>query len=283
MKLDITHITRFTFRQPVSLNPHRLLLRPRGGNEISVLSFALECDPAARVEWGQDVFGNPVAHTQFDGLTDSLTIAVTISVENSADRWPILHIEPAAHRYPLVYSANDRRDLGALLIPQYPDDRGTLEKWARGFVMGETTDTLSLLKDMNSGMLDFVLYRTRDEEGTQAPLETLAKNSGSCRDIAALFIDCARHLGFGARAVTGYLLDPDAAPGTGSTHAWAEVYLPGAGWIAFDPTHQHVGGYGLVPTAVGRSNDQIMPVTGSFAGNAADFDAMTVEVTVQEV
>lgn len=180
-----------------------------------------------------------------------------------------------------MYSDADAVDLGALLAPQHPDAAGEIQRWARGFIHGVPTDTLSLLKDMNSSITDTVGYRVRDEEGTQSPLETLAMATGSCRDIAALFIDAVRHLGFGARAVSGYLFDPDAPAGeAGSTHAWAEVYLPNAGWIAFDPTHRKVGSAGLIATAVGRCNGQIMPVTGGYTGAASDFVAMDVKVSV---
>ena len=151
----------------------------------------------------------------------------------------------------------------------------------RAFVRGVRTDTLSLLKDINAGILGPVAYRTRDEEGTQTPLETLALASGSCRDIAALFIAAVRHLGFGARAVSGYLFDPQPnADDPGSTHAWAEVYLPGAGWIAFDPTHRRLGGASLIPVAVARSNRQIMPIVGGYGGAPEDFVAMEVAVSV---
>jgi transglutaminase-like putative cysteine protease len=157
-----------------------------------------------------------------------------------------------------------------------------MEAWTRAFVRSMRTDTLSLLKDLNSGILGPVAYRVRDEEGTQTPLETLALASGSCRDIAALFIEAVRHLGLGARAVSGYLFDPQArADDLGSTHAWSEVYLPGAGWIAFDPTHRRLGGASLIPIATARNNRQIMPITGGYIGGPEDFVAMDVGVSVE--
>jgi transglutaminase-like putative cysteine protease len=155
-----------------------------------------------------------------------------------------------------------------------------MEAWSQAFVCGPRTDTLSLLKDINAGILGTVAYRNRDEEGTQAPLTTLALASGSCRDIAALFNEAVRHLGFGARAVSGYLFDPQARSGDpGSTHAWSEVYLPGAGWVTFDPTHRRLGGAYLIPIATARSNRQIMPITGGYLGAPEDFVGMEVVVT----
>lgn len=183
--------------------------------------------------------------------------------------------------FPFEYSPDDLAALGTLVALESNDPEGRLGAWAQAFIHGTSTDTLSLLKDINVGLLDAVAYRTRDEEGTQTPLETLSLASGSCRDIAALFIEAVRLLGLGARAVSGYLYDADASPGSGgSTHAWAEVYLPGSGWIAFDPTHRRVGNANLVPVAVARSNRQIMPITGGYVGLPEDFITMDVTVHV---
>jgi transglutaminase-like putative cysteine protease len=115
-------------------------------------------------------------------------------------------------------------------------------------------------------------------------LQTLDRGWGSCRDFAALFVAAARSLGFGARIISGYLYNPDldslGNSGTGSTHAWAEVYVPGAGWITFDPTNRSVGGYNLVTVAVARNIEQAVPVAGSYAGAPGIFDEMKVEVDV---
>lgn len=284
MKLRIVHSTTYRYARPVALQPHRLMLFPRQSHDLNVLATSLRCTPEPRLDWAQDVFGNVVASASFADQSDMLTIDVDMTVEQCAPAWPVFQIAPGAHSYPFTYSDEDVMDLGGLLTPQHPDADGALARWARGFIYGVPTDTLSLLKDINSGIIGAVAYRTRDEEGTQSPLETLAEASGSCRDIAALFIDAVRHLGFGARAVSGYLFDPDVPEGdAGSTHAWAEVYLPSAGWIAFDPTHAKVGSAELVPTAVGRCNGQIMPVTGGYTGGLADFVGMDVRVSVTEV
>jgi transglutaminase-like putative cysteine protease len=282
MHLSIHHTTTYRYRSPVALTPHRLILRPRDSRDLSVGSAAVKCSPSAELAWTQDVFGNLIATAAFVEPTAELVIASEVRVAQSAEAWPVFRISPDAHAYPFAYSAEDITDLGALRTPQLPDPDGALGAWARGFVYATPTDTLSLLKDLNAGIVGPIAYRTRDEEGTQTPLETLAERSGSCRDIAALFIAAARHLGFGARAVSGYLYDPSApADDPGSTHAWAEVYLPCAGWIAFDPTHARVGGAGLIPVAVARSNAQIMPVTGGYVGAPEDFLEMRVEVRIR--
>jgi transglutaminase-like putative cysteine protease len=175
-------------------------------------------------------------------------------------------------------------DLGALTVQQYPDREGRLAEWARAIVRGPTTDALSLLKDLSAAVPAAILYQDREEEGTQTPVETLDRGWGSCRDFAVLFAEAARSLGFGARIVSGYLRDVDQAGvrsvGAGATHAWAEVYLPGAGWITFDPTNRSVGGANLIPVAVVRDIKQAVPVAGSFVGPADALIGMNVEVSV---
>lgn len=282
MKFRIRHTTTYSYRRPVTLTPHRLLLTPRGNHDLRVLARKLDCQPEADLEWTQDVFGNIVATARFAEPASELVLAADLLIEQSAPQWPVFRISPGAHSFPFSYSDDEAADLGALLRPIHDDKDGVLARWAEGFVLGSPTDTLSLLKDINLGITAAVAYRTRDEEGTQAPLQTLSLRSGSCRDIAALFIDAVRRLGFGARAVSGYLFDPDAGGDDGgSTHAWAEVYLPCAGWIAFDPTHQRVGSANLIPVAVGRCNGQIMPVSGGYVGSADDFAHMQVSVLVE--
>jgi transglutaminase-like putative cysteine protease len=159
-----------------------------------------------------------------------------------------------------------------------------LRIWARGFIRSNPTDTLSLLKDLSLGGAEWISYQSREVEGTQSPTQTLDRGWGSCRDFAVLFAEAARTLGFGTRIVSGYLYNPSensvGSGGSGSTHAWAEVYLPGAGWITFDPTNRSVGGVNLIPVAVGRDIRQIMPVVGSFVGMNDAFQGMSVEVQV---
>ena len=156
--------------------------------------------------------------------------------------------------------------------------------WARAFVGGNPTDTLALLKDLSTGVSAWICYQSREDEGAQSPTQTLDRGWGSCRDFAVLFVEAARCLGFGARIVSGYLYNPDqdivGSRDAGSTHAWAEVYVPGAGWITFDPTNRSVGGFNLIPVAVARDIRQAMPVAGSFVGTTDAFQGMSVGVLI---
>jgi len=205
---------------------------------------------------------------------------------NSADEPLAALFAPEAASYPFVYSAGDRIDLGRMLECHYRDPSDRLGTWARAFVRGNRTDTLALLADLNAGVKSWISYQSRDTEGTQTPVETLNRRWGSCRDLTVLLIEAARCLGFGARVVTGYLYNPfsdngdGAAIGAGTTHAWADIYLPGAGWIAYDPTNGTINGGNLIRVAVTRDISQAVPVSGSFVGAPGDYLGMTVDVAV---
>lgn len=282
--LSIHHKTTYRFRQPVSLGLHRLMLRPRENRDLRLMSHTLEITPTAMVTWAHDVFGNSIATATFATMTDRLVIDSVADILLSAAPWPVFDIAASAISYPFRYSDDEWADLGALTIPQYVDTDGRLQRWARGFVRDNPTDTLSLLKDLSVGVAEQISYQSREVEGTQSPLQTLDRGWGSCRDFAVLFIEAARSLGFGTRVVSGYLHNPAQASvgsaGAGSTHAWAEVFVPGAGWITFDPTNRGVGGFNLIPVAVARDIRQVMPVSGSFVGATGVFQGMAVEVVV---
>ncbi|MGF1640575.1 MAG: transglutaminase N-terminal domain-containing protein [Rhodospirillales bacterium] len=283
--LRISHRTTYRYRTPVSLGPHRLMLRPRESRDLRLLSHDLVIEPAATVTWAHDVAGNTIATATFGAPTDELEIDSTAALELSAAAWPVFDIAASALSYPFLYPDEDWVDLGALMAPQYPDPAGRLWAWTQGFIFAKPTDTLSLLKDLCAGVARRFAYQSRDDEGTQSPVETLDRGWGSCRDFAVLFAEAARTLGLGARIVSGYLYDPDrtraGSAGSGSTHAWAEIYLPGAGWITFDPTNRTLGGANLIPVAVVRDIRQAVPVAGRFVGPSDALAAMRVEVSVR--
>ena len=282
--LRIHHKTTYRYRNQVSLGPHRLMLRPRENRDLLLIKGEVVLTPTAALTWAQDVFGNTVATASFPAMTDILVIDSVVELQLNAAPWPVFDIAASAIVYPFQYSSDEAIDLGALAIQQYPDPSGRLRDWSRAFVRGSSTDTLSLLKDLCAGVSKWINYQSREDEGTQSPTETLNRGWGSCRDFAVLFVEAVRSLGFGARIVSGYLYNPDCRSlGTadaGSTHAWAEVYLPGAGWITFDPTNRSVGGFNLIPVAVARDIRQAMPVAGSFVGMSDSFMRMDVEVSV---
>ena len=282
--LRIQHRTTYRYGRLVSLGPHRLMLRPREARDLRLVASDLSVTPPATLTWAHDVFGNAVATAIFHSMADQLVIESIAELKLDAAAWPVFAIAASAISYPFRYSDDEWTDLGALAIQQYSDPAGALSGWARGFVRGTSTDTLSLLKDLSIGVAETIRYQSRDDMGTQSPVETLTRGWGSCRDFAVLFMEAARSLGFGARIVSGYLYNPDpglvGSSGAGTTHAWAEIYVPGAGWITFDPTNRGVGGGNLIPVAVARNIHQVIPVAGSFVGMTDAFQGMSVEVRI---
>jgi transglutaminase-like putative cysteine protease len=284
---SIRHLTTYRYRRPVRLGVHRLQLRPRESRDIQIVSMDLTVTPAGTLTWANDVFGNAIASVAFTAPTDALTIESRVTLEHNAVAWPLFDIAASALSFPFSYSPDEIADLGALLLPQFVDPAQRLRSWVQGFVRSNPTDTLSLLKDINTAISAWVVYEARDDEGTQPPLATLDRRRGSCRDIAVLMIEAVRALGFGARIVSGYLVNRvenfqslEGSSGSGSTHAWVEIFLPGAGWITFDPTNRTVGNFSLVPVAVARDIKQAVPVAGSFSGAPEDFLSMAVDVSV---
>nr|WP_272213187.1 transglutaminase family protein [Marinicella sp. W31]MDC2879135.1 transglutaminase family protein [Marinicella sp. W31] len=286
-KLSIRHRTTYSYRDPVLLAPHRLTIRPRENHDLLLVSHNIDVSPGATLNWSTDVFGNSVATASFAGPTASLAIDSAAVVDLRAANWPVFNIAVSAINYPFLYEQNEWKDLGALRDQQYPDRFKTLDRWVRGFVGGYGTDTLSMLKDISAGIANQHMYLSRDAEGTQTPVETLRIRSGTCRDFAVLFAEAARLLGFGARIVSGYLYNPAeilmGSRDSGTTHAWVDVFLPGAGWISFDPTNRSMGSANLIPVAVARDIAQTTPISGGFIGATDAFLAMNVMVDVMEL
>lgn len=283
MRVRIAHQTAYRYREAVALGPHRLMLRPRESREVRLVSHEVTLSPKATATEAYDVFGNAVSTCSFEVKAKSLVIDCVTELDHSAEVWPIFDIAASAIYFPFRYTEDEWADLGQLSAHQYPDPTGHLAEWARSFIRSSPTDTLSLLKDLCAGVADRIRYQERDGEGTQAPTETLDRGQGSCRDLATLFTEAVRSLGFGSRIISGYLVTPDTqvgSPAAGTTHAWSEVYLSGAGWIGFDPTNRSVGGKNVIPVAVGRSIRQVMPVVGTFVGPADALEGMSVYVDV---
>ena len=284
--LHVRHTTVYRYRRPVTLGDHRLMLRPRDSHDLRLIQTSLNLSPPATLRWSHDVFGNSIAIASFAEPSAELRIESNLELETYVVKRPAFQITPEAASYPFIYSADDRIDLGRMLERHHPDPTDRLGAWARGFIRSSPTDTLALLADLNNGVAAWISYQSRETEGTQTPVETLNRGWGSCRDLAILLIEAARSLGFGARVVTGYLYNPAAdgdaaaAIGAGTTHAWADIYLPGAGWIAYDPTNGTIGGDDLIRVAVTRDISQAVPIAGSFVGASNDYLGMTVDVSV---
>lgn len=284
--LTVRHVTVYRYSGPVTFGRHRLMLRPRDSHDMRVVGAELTLSPPGNIRWMHDVFGNSVTLVDFSEPAAELSVISSLTLERYALQRPDFPIDPDAENYPFMHSPDDRTDLGRLRERAYPDPRNIVLDWAKQFVGPAPAKTLDILTAMNASMRGSFQYVSRDAEGTQTPIETLERASGSCRDFAMLFIEAARALGFGARFVTGYLYDPaldggnGAVQGAGATHAWADIYLPGAGWVEFDPTNGLIAAENLIRVAVTRDPSQAVPVAGSFTSDGAGFVGMTVEVTV---
>ena len=294
VRYAITHTTVYRYRQPVRFGEHRVMFRPRDSHDLRVLATDLEVTPDASVRMIQDPLSNSVALVQPLARAAELKIVCSFRIEHASSSNLELPLSPNAEVYPFAYTLEERYDLEHYLRPYHDDPEGKLTAWARQFIRTDgPTGTRDLLVAMNLYIRENFRYLSRDEEGTQKPLETLAHGSGSCRDFALLMMEAARRLGFATRFVSGYLYDPaldgrgaaDLAVvgtlGAGYTHAWLQAYLPGAGWVPFDPTNNLLGGTSLIRVGVARDPSQAAPISGSWFGETGDYLGMTVNVTVQ--
>ena len=266
------------------------MFRPRDSHDLRHVKSTMAISPSAEVRWKHDVFGNSIAVATFNKAADKLVLESDVTVEQFSPSYPVFPIAPRGQTLPVAYTTDELDDLGRSTVRHYPDQAGELESWARGFLLPDgASDTLEVLKGMTTAISRTFEYQARTSEGTLTPVETLHRGSGTCRDFALLMMEAARTLGIAARFVTGYLYDPNVAPdeqslrGAHATHAWMQVYLPGCGWIEFDPTNGIVGGGNLIRVGVTRDPSQAMPVTGAFFGAAEDFIDLSVEVSVSPV
>jgi transglutaminase-like putative cysteine protease len=291
--LTIRHVTTYRYRKPVAFGEHRMMLRPRDSHDQKVIEASLGISPEpSSLHFVQDEFGNHVAIAQFDGRSKELRFESIVSLEHSPGDAGDLDLPDAAGTFPVDYSVDEMPDLAACLQRRHPDPQDEVGRWARQFLhAGGSIGAMELLVRLSQGIHDGFLYRRRDAKGIQEPLETLRLGHGSCRDFALLMIEAARSLGLAARFASGYLaaaFEPDEQPAGGAavegahgaTHAWAQVYLPGAGWIDFDPTSGSVGKAALVTVAVVRDPAQALPLHGTFIGSALDPLGMEVQVSV---
>jgi transglutaminase-like putative cysteine protease len=289
--LFVRHRTEYQYRQPVILSEHRLMSRPRDSHDLRLLDTTLMVTPVpSEVRWMHDVFGNSIAVANFADKSDALVFESTFRAQHYPLQETTIWIEPYALQLPFSYSGEDSADLARTKERQYPDPEHSIDQWAK-FHVDATADrnTLNVLIGMSSAIRRDFQYARREEVGVQAPTETLRLMSGSCRDFAVFMMEAVRSIGLAARFVSGYLYDEkligadSGMVGGGATHAWLQVYLPGAGWVEFDPTNALVGGRNLIRVAVARQASQAAPLAGGFIGGPDDFLSMnvTIEVTAE--
>ncbi|SKA37160.1 Transglutaminase-like enzyme, putative cysteine protease [Enhydrobacter aerosaccus] len=289
-RLEIVHRTRYDYAEPVRLGDYRLMFRPRDSHDLRLLHTGLAIEPAATVRWIHDPFGNSIAIASFaDSPVQALEFVSTIHLEHFAMPPDQPAIEEYARTLPFSYLAEEAPDLARYVERHYPDPNAMVSNWAKQFLEGEGgSDTFGTLVRMCKGIQENLTYAMRFEIGTQPPATTLETGGGTCRDYALLMMEGARSLSLAARFITGYLYDPaldkdeaENRPNSAFPHAWMEVYLPGAGWVEFDPTNGIVGSERLIRVAVGRDPEQAMPIKGTFTGAAGVGIETLVDVKVR--
>jgi transglutaminase-like putative cysteine protease len=287
--LTIRHVTTYRYRQPVAFGEHRMMLRPRDCHDQKVIGASLEISPEPMtLRFVQDAFGNHVTIARFSGRSKELCFKSIVCLEHSPLNPADLDLDDTASTFPVDYSADEMPDLAHCIERHQPDPRNEVGRWARQFLPpGGSIGTFELLTRLSQGINRGLRYQRRETKGIREPVETLRLGHGCCRDFAMLMIEAARSLGFAARFASGYLAVPlddpeDATSGSarGSTHAWAQIYLPGTGWLDFDPTIGSVGKIGLVTVAVVRDPRHALPLHGTFIGFPSDDLGMEVQVSV---
>lgn len=278
-RLRIDHRTEYYYREPVTFGLHRAMIRPREGHELHLERLMLAVEPSADVRWVHDIYGNSIAVIKFLEPADRLVISSSADVTRFEEDLFDFEIEPSCLEYPFQYNSEEQTELVPYRLCSYPHDGAAVRQWLRGsYLPGEAVGTLELLDRLNTRIFETFKYENRNAPGVQLPCKTLATGSGSCRDFAVLMMESARHWGFAARFVSGYV---QLAEGQhGSTHAWTEIYIPGFGWRGFDPTNNKPAGDEHVAVAAARDQDKAIPLAGTWAGPADAFERMEVSVQV---
>jgi len=283
---SVHHTTTYRYKNPVRLGLHHMMFRPRDSFDQRLLDCSLKVRPdPAEIRWIHDVFGNCITLVDFTATTTELNFETLIRLDHTPENTPDFRIEDYARTHPFEYAEDERTDL-APYIARHHADGSAVETWlGKFFAAGTPVPTGQLLMTLNEAIAESFSYKRRISRGTQTPQETIERQEGSCRDFALLMMEAARSFGFAARFVTGYVYVPDrdhaVRLGGGSTHAWCQIYLPGSGWVEFDPTNGIVGNRDLIRVGVARTPGQAVPLSGSYWGDVEDELGMEISVQVK--
>lgn len=283
-RLRIQHRTHYEYAKPVSFGRHRLVLRPREGHDLRVLSMTLQVDVAHELTWTRDVFGNSVAIVDFTADAAQLDISTDVIVERWAPFPRAVTHEPWVIPYPVTYDAMETAVASAYQNATFPEEAASLLEWINRVLPVESrTDTEEMMLQLCSAIKKQIQYLRRSEKGVLSPAVTLQQGKGSCRDMATLMLEAVRVLGISSRFASGYLHCAASDAGRASTHAWMEAYLPGLGWRGFDPTLGEPASQKHIAIGVSHHPRGVMPISGQYSGDRGDFREMTVQVATEEV
>lgn len=288
---EVEHVTTYRYGSRVSFGPHRGMFLPRSGPYGRMLSYSATTNLRSRVRWIIDALSNVVTLIDIDEPGAELTFTFKMRGIHygvtEADAFPV---DERAEAVPVQYTPDEWNDLSGYLRPHADDPDGAVAAWAKSFVVAEQNHATDVIRRMLDTIGATFSYQARESEGTQLPGETLRSKSGTCRDYAWLMIEALRRIGFACRFITGYIYDAaldtgggSGMTGSGATHAWVQVYLPGAGWLHYDPTNRISGGTDLIPVAIARHPGQAIPLQGSWFGNAGDYRGMSVNVAIRKL
>jgi len=283
LKILIQHETRYRYEKPVSLSSHLLYLRPRENSRQQLRSYQLEIAPTAHVVRASDPLENELWTARFDDPTDELMIATAAEVETSQTNPFDFVLEDYAKASCFDYDPVLKFALGPYLAPPFQDTQQELRSWIDANFAVRPGGTVEMMSAFNQLIFGRLRYVRRKERGIQSSLTTLKLGTGACRDFAVLFTELSRTLGLAARFVSGYLLaaEDDDHHTENAMHAWAEVYLPGAGWKAVDPTHGIWCDDRYVPVAHGAQAESVNPVQGAYYHPDPVSSSLDVTVTVK--
>jgi transglutaminase-like putative cysteine protease len=279
----VVHRTAYRYRRPVTLLPHRLVLRPREGHDIQIERFELNIAPAAVVFWSRDIFGNSIARVHFSERADELRIDVSFVARRLVEPMESSYPVPTTLSYPMEYDPMEQSVTAVYGTPGYPADGHAVQDWLRAVPVVAGAPAEELVRSITRRVHESIAYRRREEKGVQSPAATLALGTGSCRDQATLMMEALRHLGIASRFVSGYLDCAATRAGRGSTHAWCEVYFPELGWRGFDPTTGRPCSEHHIVVGASHHPRGVMPVSGRFLGDADALREMTVTVEIEEI
>lgn len=281
-QIHLSHHTCYTYSQPVRFLPHRLVLRPREGHDIRLVAMNLVTSPPSILRWHRDILDNSIATAEFEQPSTQLTIhsEFTVSLPPS----PEIGLRPIFIRHPSSIAGIEQLAATPYLQYIYPPDVSQVRSWFAATGLAPSAGkTCAIFDDLAILIHRVIQYNRREETGVQSPSETLRLSSGSCRDMAVLMIETARSLGYPARFVSGYMESENSKVGRGSTHAWAEIFLPDRGWTAYDPSIGGRVGPGHIAVGVSHHPRGVMPVSGGYSGLSGTATSLVVNITTKRL